>query len=220
MTTDLPRKYAEESLLVVPYEAVDTLLPGVGIWPTSEALLRLISTPSTMRRADAELTTEVTQLIAYYVVRHGDRILTHRRTRRQPEKRLTAVKAVGLSGHMTVSDLPALTTRDLFHQGAASGYANRELAEEISVRISSEHPITLRCCIWEPVDDFGKQHLGLVYVVPAEEEIKVLEPGLIADATFECIPNIRAAYSAFTSWSRLLLESQYFVDILSHKGWP
>ncbi|MFC3864070.1 hypothetical protein [Alcaligenes aquatilis] len=215
MSTDLPKKYADESLIVVPYKAVNELLPGVGVWPVSEPLLRLISTPSTMRRADAELTTEVTQLIAYYVVLHCGRILTHRRTRRQPEKRLTAVKAAGLSGHLTVSDLPALTTLDLFHESSASGYANRELTEEISVQVLPKHPIKLSCCVWEPVDDFGKQHLGLVYVVPADEKIKVLEPGLIADAAFQSIPDIRAAYSEFTSWSRLLLESKYFLDILS-----
>ena len=218
MSTDLPKKYADESLIVVPYATVNELLPGVGVWPVSEALLRLISTPSTMRRAHAELTTEFTQLIAYYVVRCGDRILTHRRTRRQPEKRLTGVKAAGLSGHMTASDLPGLTTQDLFHQASASGYANRELAEEVSVQITSEHPISLRCCVWEPVDDFGKQHLGLVYLVPAEEQIKVLEPGLIADAAFERVSEIRAAYRDFTSWSRLLLESKVFVDILSGEG--
>lgn len=217
MSTDLPRKYAEETLIVVPYDAVNALLPGVGVWPISEALLSLISTPSTMRRGDAEQTTRVTQLIAYYVVLQGDRILTHRRTRRQPEKRLTAIKAVGLSGHMTVSDLPALTTRDMFHQSAATGYANRELAEEIKVRVLSESPISLRCVIWEPVDDFGKQHLGLVYVVHAEEEFTVLEPGLIADAMFESLKDIRATFDEFTSWTRLLLESKYFLNLLTQE---
>jgi predicted NUDIX family phosphoesterase len=45
-------------------------------------------------------------------VRHGDRILTHRHTRRQPEKRLAGVKAAALRGHMTVSDL--IKTRQTF----------------------------------------------------------------------------------------------------------
>lgn len=214
MTTDLPKKYAEESLIVVPFKAVNRLLPGVGVWPVSEPLLRLISTPLTMRRGEAELTAEVTQLIAYYVVLNGDRILTHRRTRRQPEKRLTAIKAAGLSGHMTETDLPALNNRDLFHQDTAGGYANRELAEEVSVQVSAKHPIRLRCCVWDPTDDFGKQHLGLVYVVPAEATIKVMEPGLISDASFQAIPDIRASFDEFTSWSRLLLESEYFLETL------
>lgn len=74
MSSDLPKKYAEESLIVVPYVAVSELLPGAGVWPVSEALLSLISTPSTMRRANAELTTEVTQLISYYVVSNGERV--------------------------------------------------------------------------------------------------------------------------------------------------
>jgi len=217
MSTDLPRKYAQESLLVVPNEAVNAILPDVGVWPISEALLGLISMPSMMRRGDAEQTTLVTQLIAYYVVVSGGRILTHRRTRRQPEKRLTAIKALGLSGHMTVADLPALTTRDMFHPSASSGYANRELAEEIKVRVSSESPISLRCAIWEPVDDFGKQHLGLVYVVHAQEEFTVLEPGLITDAKFEALPDIRAAYDKFTSWTRLLLESEFFLKMLTQE---
>ena len=217
MSTVLPRKYADESLLVVPNASVNAILPDVGVWPISEDLLDLISTPSMMRRGEAEQTTRVTQLIAYYVVVHDGRILTHRRTRRQPEKRLTAIKAVGLSGHMTVADLPALTTRDMFHQCASSGYANRELAEEIKVRISSECPISLCCVIWEPVDDFGKQHLGLVYVVHAEEQFTVLEPGLITDAKFEGLPDIRAAYDKFTSWTRLLLESKLFLSMLTQE---
>jgi predicted NUDIX family phosphoesterase len=214
---DLPKKYADEAVLVLPYESINSLLQGVGVWPVSEAMLQLISTPSIMRRGDAERTTSVTQLVAYYVVLNGARILTHRRTRRQPEKRLTAIRAIGLSGHMTTSDLQTLATRDLFHQGAVSGYANRELAEEIAVRVSSSEPISLQCFVWEPSDDFGKQHLGLVYVVPAEGEFKVLEPGLIANAAFEAMPDIRASLEEFTSWSRLLLESPHFSQVLTDR---
>ena len=215
---DLPRKYADESVLVVPYESINSILQGVGVWPVSEALLKLISTPSTMRRDDAERTTAVTQLVAYYIVLNGARLLTHRRTRRQPEKRLTAIRAIGLSGHMTTADLQTLATRDLFHQGAASGYANRELAEEVAVRVSSHEPIALQCCVWEPTDDFGKQHLGLVYVVPAEKEFRVLEPGLIADAAFQGLSEVRSSLVEFSSWSRLLLESTYFSQVLSSRA--
>lgn len=212
---DLPRKYADESVLVIPFEALNKILPSVGIWPVSEPLLQLISRPSVMRREDAERTTTVTQLVAYYLVTNGNRILVHRRTRRQPEKRLTAIKAAGFSGHMTTSDLQTLSTRDLFHQGADSGYANRELAEEVAVRISSYEPILLRCCVWEPINDFGKQHLGLVYVVPAEETFQILEPGLLADAEFKSLIEIRNSLAEYTSWSRLLLESEYFCQALA-----
>jgi hypothetical protein len=59
MSTVLPRKYADESLLVVPNASVNAILPDVGVWPISEALLDLISTPSMMRRGEAEQTTRV-----------------------------------------------------------------------------------------------------------------------------------------------------------------
>lgn len=215
VSQDLPRKYADESVLVIPYEVLNKALPSVGIWPVTEKLLQLISRPSVMRRDDAERSTTVTQLVAYYLVTNGNRILVHRRTRRQPEKRLTAIKAAGFSGHMTTSDLQTLTTRDLFHQGTDSGYANRELAEEVAVRLSSCEPILLRCCVWEPVDDFGKQHLGLVYVVPAEETFQILEPGLLADAEFKSLTEIRNTLTEYSSWSRLLLESDYFSQALT-----
>ena len=211
---ELPKKYAAERVLVVPYDALRQLLPDVGVWPVSEALLQLIAAPSLMRRDEAEQTTVVTQLVAYYIVVNSFRVLTHRRTRRQPEKRLTDVRAIGLSGHMTASDFQGLSNRDLFHRDATSGYANRELAEEVAVTVSSQTPIALRCCIWEPIDDFGKQHLGLVYSVPAEEKVKVLEPGLISDAAFKTLPEIRSSIADYSSWSRLLLNSTIFADFL------
>ena len=63
----------------------------------------------------------------------------------------------------------------------------------------------------------GQQHLGLVYVVHAEEQFTVLEPGLITDAKFEGLPDIRAAYDKFTSWTRLLLESKLFLSMLTQE---
>jgi len=214
-TSRLPKKYASEQVLVVAYDSVSSLLPAVGVWPVTEQLLDLITTPQTMRRDEAEQTTTVTQLVAYYVVINGGRLLTHRRTRRQPEKRLTDIKAIGLSGHMTSSDLQTLTTGDLFHEGERGGYANRELAEEIAVRVSSQEPIALCGFVWEPIDDFGKQHLGLVYLVPAETEFEVLEPGLIGDARFSTLIEISDAIDAYSSWSRLLLESTLIKSFLN-----
>lgn len=214
-SSKLPKKYADEQVLVVSYDSISSLLPTVGIWPVSEPLLDLIAAPCTMRRDDAEQTTAVTQLVAYYVVTNGGRLLTHRRTRRQPEKRLTDIRAIGLSGHMTASDLQTLTTGDLFHEGERGGYANRELAEEIAVRVSSAHPIELRGFVWDPVDDFGKQHVGLLYSVPAESDFKVLEPGLIGDARFSSLAEILESIDTYTSWSRLLLQSTLWTEVLN-----
>lgn len=214
-TSTLPKKYANEQVLVVTYDAVIALLPSVGVFPVNEALLELISLPQTMRRDEAEKSTAMTQLVAYYVVMNDGHLLTHRRTRRQPEKRLTDVRAIGLSGHMTTSDLNTLTTGDLFHEGDHAGYANRELAEEIAVRVSSKAPIKLAGFIWEPIDDFGRQHLGLLYIVPAEREFRVLEPGLIGSADFLTPDEISASINDYTSWSKLLLDSELFIGSLS-----
>ncbi|MDD2919729.1 hypothetical protein [Rhodoferax sp.] len=218
ISTRLPKKYANEQVLVVQYASLSELLPTVGVWPVRDKLLDLVAKPGIMRRDQAEMTTAVTQLVAYYIVVNESRLLTHRRTRRQPEKRLTAVRAIGLSGHMTTSDLQTLLTRDLFHAGEHTGYANRELAEEVAVRVSSKHPITLRGFIWEPIDDFGKQHLGLIYIVPAEAEFRVLEPGLIGEAQFSTLPEISRSVDAYTSWSRLLLQSNLLTEALTVEG--
>ena len=214
-TSTLPKKYASEQVLVVTYDAVSSLLPSKGVFPVNDSLLGLISVPQTMRRDLAEESTAMTQLVAYYVIINDGRLLTHRRTRRQPEKRLTDVRAIGISGHMISSDLKTLTTGDLFHEGDHAGYANRELAEEISVRVSSKAPIRLAGFIWEPVDDFGKQHLGLLYIVPAERDFRVLEPGLIGNADFVDPDQIMANIGEYTSWSKLLLDSEILKTCLS-----
>jgi predicted NUDIX family phosphoesterase len=213
----LPKKYAEERVIVLPYTKIQSLFPGTGVWPIQENLLQSFGGATTMRRDDAERTVDFTQLVSYFVITHGTTVLTHRRTKRQPEKRLTSVRAVGFSGHMTDSDLHNLVGRDFFHQDGRSGYANRELAEEVSVHLHSDTPIALRCCIWEPIDDFGKQHLGLVYEVPTDGSFRVLEPGLIADALFESVDDVRARVTEYSSWSRLLLERSSPDDLML--GW-
>ena len=211
----LPKKYANERVLVVPRESIDSTVKHQGVAPVTEQLLQLFSHARTMRRDDAEKTVEFTQLVAYFIVVDGVNVLTHRRSKRQPEKRLTDVRSIGFSGHMTDTDLQSLSSYDLFHGSGQSGYANRELAEEVKVKVSSSDPISMRCCIWDPFDDLGKQHIGLVYEVPTAGHFEVLEPGLITDACFETMDAIRSNINAYTSWSQLLAGSTAGDDLLA-----
>lgn len=211
----LPKKYAQERVLVVPRQSIEVAVQRQGVIPVTEQLLQLFANAKSMRRDLAEETLEFTQLVAYFVVVAGTDVLTHKRSKRQPEKRLTDIRAIGFSGHMTEMDLQTFSSRDLFHGNGISGYANRELAEEVKVIISSENPISMRCCLWDSYDDLGKQHIGLVFEVPIAGSFEILEPGLITDAQFESLDDIRANLLDYTSWSQLLARSTAGNDLLA-----
>lgn len=213
----LAKKYAQERVLVVPRPLIEQSVGRRGVGPITDSLFETLMRATPMRRDLAEDTIEVTQLVAYFVVRSGNEVLTHKRSKKQPEKRLTNVRSLGFSGHMTDDDLQSLMSYDFFHGDGLGSYTNRELAEEVRVNLSSEHPISLRCCIWDPSDTLGQQHIGLVYEVPTDGKFEVLEPGLIVDARFESISSIRSSITSYTSWSQLLLAASEGDDFL--KPW-
>ena len=82
-----------------------------------------------MKRASAEDTSDLVQLIPTFVVCRGSKVLTYRRTKRLPEARLHNSRCVSFGGHMQFNDLPDLFARSYTDP---RGPMFRELYEELS----------------------------------------------------------------------------------------
>lgn len=203
----LPKKYAEEIILVCQRSALEPLLRAEGFVPADDEVWAGISEAFPMRRGDAEVDQSVIQLVSFFLVTNKGECLTHKRCKKQPEKRLVDVRAIGFSGHINESDGKDLFVRDLFEPTDSTPYVNRELSEEVSLGLNSQNPISFHGYIWEPSDDMGRQHIGLLYEVPCNREFKILEPGLITDAHFDSLDTIESNIDGYGSWSKIIIAA-------------
>jgi predicted NUDIX family phosphoesterase len=203
----LPKKYAQEDVMVLDRSAVDEfcITCGVGHLPLNSP--DILSRAWPMKRERAENETNYVQLVAYYLVEGCEGYLTHRRTSRQPEQRLVNVRSLGFSGHLGPKDMEELLHRDLFGADQPMGFTNRELGEEVEVKVGPQATSSLRRYIWDPSEPLGAQHLALVCHITDAKEFRILEPGLITDAKFESVEKILAKLPLYSSWTRLLLMS-------------
>ena len=201
----LPKKYAEEKILVCKRESLEPLLNEEGFIPPDEEIWKSVMSAFPMRRGDAENDMSVIQLVSFFLVTNNKKYLTHKRTKKQPEKRLIDVRAMGFSGHINDSDSNSLFVGDLFEPTESSPYVNRELSEEVSLTLNSQKPISFHGYIWEPSDEVGRQHIGLLYEVQSDGEFTILEPGLISDAHFDSLEEIGSEINEYGSWSKILI---------------
>lgn len=141
--------------------------------PGAEAWLRRIfaagvSGPAPSRflaRAAAEEDPAWKQIIGYVVLRHvggeGETILSYRRGARGGEKRLTALRSIGLGGHINPRD------ESLFAAPGWEAYraaVARELAEEVGL---AEDNVLRRRLVGVLNDDstpVGRVHFGLIHI--------------------------------------------------------
>lgn len=205
--TTLPKKYAEEIILVCKRTALEPLLQNEGFIPADDAIWMGISEAFPMQRADAESDQSVIQLVSFFLVTNDGECLTHKRCKKQPEKRLIDIRAIGFSGHINESDGKDLFVRDLFEPNDSYPYVNRELSEEVSLSLDSNNPISFHGYIWEPSDAMGRQHLGLLYEVPCSRNFEILEPGLITDARFDSLDVIAENIDNYSSWTKIILSA-------------
>lgn len=204
----MAKKYASEMVLTVPRLQILDHLNRSGLLPPNEELLATLRRATLTRRDEAEGNPDLVQLVSYFVVMKGDRILIHRRTRRQPEQRLTNIYSVGFGGHLGNQDTIALATPDLFAEVAGAPTLTRELSEEVDVRVTSGRTISFLGFLWDDTDLLGLQHLALAYLVPTSTEtFTIREPGLIAEARYIERTALASGEINLTTWSRHLVRN-------------
>ena len=178
-------------------------LPTAGFYPLPwQACLSAIekACPCWLERSRAESNPRFKQLIPYAVVMSPDkRCATYRRA--GTERRLHGLRSAGIGGHVAESDgFDAKSPGEAVLSGLL-----RELGEEMP-GLAGLAPRFLGT-INEEKTPVGKVHLGLVFLVIAEEPDRVVAGSELNDFHWLPVNSIRGGTGKrFELWSRLALR--------------
>jgi len=186
-----------EQVYVLPAERFPS--PSGKLLELSQALwLELGHTGHFIPRPQAEEDPSFRQIIPYCVVRHGERFLLMRRTKKGGEARLHDLYTLGVGGHINPVD---------FENGGDQGFVilnamKRELHEEIHISNYEARPVGLIVLEDSAV---SKVHAGIVFSVVAEEAPSVLETHKL-EGHLATLDEIKAVYDGLESWSQLVFH--------------
>ena len=148
-------------------------------------------------RSECETDPTWLQLIPYVVLRYNNRLFHYTRGSKGGEKRLHALKSIGIGGHINPVDTEAA---DPYCAGMA-----RELAEEIHIGcVYSESVLGL---VYDPSTTVGSVHLGVVHVLALDnDDVKPREVSIV-ECGFAGIADLRRDEAQFETWSQLVLAN-------------
>ena len=189
----------DEKVLVIPTARFRAAGYFHGLLAATDAYRAAILDPSAFSfrpRYEVETDPSFKQLIPYIVLKCGDRLFHYRRGSAGTEKRLEALRSVGIGGHISEADAAGGT--DPYHTGMM-----RELAEEVNVGSGF-----VEQCIGFINDDrtpVGSVHLGVVHVFELESPSARSREDALADAGFAPIAELVKQAEQFETWSQFAL---------------
>jgi predicted NUDIX family phosphoesterase len=107
------------------------------------------------------------QIIPYVCVLHDRKVLAYSRSPDSAESRLHGKMSVGIGGHINPEDGPdgRCDAVECFLKGAS-----REVSEETGLQIPSAEVESVRGVIYDPGDDVGMVHVGVLMVLKLQHE--------------------------------------------------
>jgi predicted NUDIX family phosphoesterase len=152
---------------------------------------------SFLPRSRAEDDPSFKQLIPYVVMKHGDHVFHYTRGLGGGEKRLRALRSIGVGGHINPVD----------HQASEHPYRQgmlREVAEEVA--LGSAY---VEQCLGFINDDalpVGQVHLGIVHVFELDAPSVERREKVLTDAGFAPIQQVKCDLESFETWSQFVIE--------------
>jgi len=148
-------------------------------------------------RSQAESDPTFKQLIPYLVLRCQGELFHYTRGQSGAEKRLRALRSIGIGGHISADEDSAAA--DPYRAGML-----RELAEEVQIQSRyEERPFGL---INDDATPVGSVHLGVVHLLELAEPRVLPREDSIAQSGFAPIEELRSRAQEFESWSQLVME--------------
>ena len=132
------------------------------------------------------------------VMRCDGRLFHYRRGKAGTETRLTALRSVGVGGHISESDAA----------GEGSAYGNgmrREVAEEVV--IGSRYTERGLGFIFDDSTPVGSVHLGVVHLFELESPAVTAREAALADAGFAHVAELVRDVDRFETWSQFVLRA-------------
>lgn len=191
----------DELVLVIPAAALHQRGAFCGLTSDVECycpLLTAAAEPCFRHRIEMESDPRWLQLVPYVALRHRGRLFHYTRGVSGGEKRLHALRSVGVGGHINPVD--AADGGDPYAAGL-----RRELAEEVELPdVVAEKLLGF---VHDPSTPVGQVHLGVVHLFDlADDRVRPRDPG-VAECGFAELPELFEQRSAFESWSRFVIES-------------
>ncbi|GIW23837.1 NUDIX domain-containing protein [Meiothermus sp.] len=146
-----------------------------------------------LERAQAEEDPTHRQIIPYALVRHRGRYLLMRRTKGGGEARLHNLYTLGVGGHINPEDQRVNPLLDGLR---------RELLEEVGVGRYTAEPVGLIVMSDTPV---SRVHAGVVFVVDAEDEPRVVEAEKL-EGRLASLEEVCAVYERLEGWSQVVVD--------------
>lgn len=151
-------------------------------------------------RNKAECDPKYKQLIPYVVLRYRDLVFSYVRGKKSSESRLITQRSIGVGGHIEPSDQSLFSSdRDMYLDAA-----RREVNEEVKLdTMYREHVVAL---INDDSTEVGKVHLGIMHIWDVAEPKVSKREGLITQAGFVGIGELKKNVSELETWSQIALK--------------
>lgn len=189
----------DEKVLVIPTARFRAAGSFQGFRAANETARVSILDPAQFQfrpRSEVETDPEFKQLVPYVVLRHGAMLFHYRRGAAGTEKRLQALRSIGVGGHISEDDA----------RGGADPYKTgmlRELAEEVD--IGGEWSERFLGFINDDRTPVGSVHLGVVHLLELSRPEVVPREAAVAAAGFASLAELAAAAAEFETWSQFVL---------------
>ena len=144
-------------------------------------------------RPEMEADPRFKQLIAYLVLRDGDRYFLMRRTAAGADARLHDRWSIGVGGHCNPGDT------DL------EGSLRREWREELDADF--EPAFRAVALLNDDTTDVGAVHLGVVYIADVEGRPVAIRETHKLEGSFATPDEVRAVSDRLETWSRIVFEA-------------
>jgi predicted NUDIX family phosphoesterase len=197
---------SDEQVLVIPESRMELLGSFSGFRPFCDKTFQALLNPDYMEfrpRSQVEEDPSFKQLIPYVLLQANiDGQLTvfqYTRGKGQGEKRLHALRSVGIGGHISREDAAG---DDLYRSGM-----QRELTEETV--IDSPYGEELVGFIYDDTSPVGRVHLGVVHVLTLERPEARAREMELTDSGFAPLAHLKENLDRFETWSQLCLVNLF-----------
>lgn len=161
-----------------------------------------------MNRDLAECDERHKQLIPYVVLRYRNSVFSYVRGKKSSESRLIAMRSIGVGGHIEPTDQSLFSSdRDMYLEAA-----RREVNEE--VKLDTMYREQVVALINDDSTEVGKVHLGIMHIWDLAEPKVTKREGLITQAGFVRIDELKKNLDELETWSQIALE------VLAHPSIP
>ena len=153
-----------------------------------------------MEREKAEQDPRFKQLIPYVILRYQDSVFTYVRGKRSSEARLVAMRSIGLGGHIEPADRSLFSSDEHLYLEAAK----REVDEE--VELSTSYAERIVALLNDDSTEVGNVHFGIVHVWDVAEPSVKKREGLITQAGFTPLDNLKVCEGELETWSQFAVQ--------------